>query len=345
MNWKKFWPRTIKSTLILMLIIYTLIILIDPYDSFSISIPAKRVPIVTNQRFSYPTIARDKSLDSLIIGTSTVRLLNPDILDLEFDTKFANLSMNSATAYEQYKIYDVFRRNHDSIKYMVIGVDIVWCDTKQDPDKYTFRPFPPWLYDDNKWNDYLYMFNDKALENSVRLIEYWIGKRGPKYAINGYSNFLDDDSQYNLNKAISNLYGNSDKRKKFTERYMAPRKAPANNEKIDYTFPIHNLMNDILGSLNKDTIKIILFVPYHYNKIYRRYDHLMQCKNEISKLSSNFDNVHLVDFMFFSDITTKDSNYWDSLHYRLDIAEQIPTLMFQTIKYRKGIDNKTKYIK
>ncbi len=36
---------------------------------------------------------------------------------------------------------------------------------------------------------------------------------------------------------------------------------------------------------------------------------------------------------------------WDPLHYRLDIAEQIPSLISRTVKYRKGIDNKTKYIK
>lgn len=345
MNWNKFWPRTIGLTLTLMLAIYILIILVDPYDSFSISIPAERVPIVTNQRFSYPAIAKDDSFDSLIIGTSTTRLLNPDILDLEFNTKFANLSMNSATAYEQYKIYDLFRRNHASIKYMVIGVDGVWCGTRQNPDKYTFRPFPPWLYDDNKWNDFLYMFNDKGLENSVRLIEYWAGKREPKYAINGYSNFLDDDSQYDLKKAVNNLYGNSRKKKEFTEKYMASKNALVTDNEINYTFPIHDLMGDILRTLDKDTIKIILFVPYHYKNIYGRVEHYEQCKSEISKLSSNFENIHLVDFMFFSDITTKDSNYWDSLHYRLDIAEQIPSLIFQTIKYRKGIDNKTKYIK
>ena len=344
MNWKKTWSKTIGLTLILMLMIYTLIILVDPYDSFSISIPAKRVPIVTNQRFSYPAIARDDSFNSLVIGTSTTRLLNPDILDLVFDTKFANLSMNSATAYEQYKIYDLFKRNHNLIKYMIIGVDGVWCDTKQDPDKYTFRPFPPWLYDDNKWNDYLYMFNDKGLENSVRLIEYWTGKREPKYAINGYRNFVDFNSQYNPEKVINKLYGGSDKKKEFTEKYMASNNMPVTNKIINYTFPIHDLMGDILRSLDNDTIKIILFVPYHYKNIYNGRERFEQCKNEISKLSSDFENIHLVDFMFYSDITTKDSNYWDPLHYRLDIAEQIPLLISQTIKYRKGIDNKTKYI-
>jgi len=345
MNWNKFWPRTIRLTLILMLFIYTLIILVDPYDSFAISIPAKRVPIVQNQRFSFPAIAKNSSFDSLIIGTSTTRLLNPDILDSEFDAKFVNLSMNSATAYEQYKIYDLFRENHGFIKHIIFGVDRVWCDVREEPNKYTFRPFPPWLYDNNKWNNYLYMFNDKGLENSVRLIEYWIGKREPKYAINGYSNFLVDDNQYDLKKAENKLYGNSNNKKAFTIRYMASKNTPVTNKKANYTFPIHNLMSDILLSLDKDTIKIILFVPYHYKNIYANFERYEQCKTDILKLSNNFENIYLVDFMFFSDITTKDSNYWDSLHYRIDIAEQMPSLIFQTIKIRKGINNKTKYIK
>jgi len=345
MNWKHFWPGTTRLTLIIMLVIYTLIILVDPYDNSAISIPAKRVPIAANQRFSYPAIAKDDSFNSIVIGTSTVRLLNPDILDIEFNTKFANLSMNSATAYEQYKIYDLFRRNHDAIKYLILGIDGVWCDTRQDPDKFTFRPFPPWLYDNNKWNDYLYMFNDKALENAVRLIEYWLGKREPRQGINGYSNFLEKWAPYDLTKAINNLYGNSDKKKEFTEKYMASKSIPVTDEKNNYTFPIHKMMSDLLLSLDDDTIKIILFVPYHYKTIYSGYERYEQCKSEISKLSGNFENIHLVDFMFFSDITTKDSNYWDSLHYRVDIAEQVPSLISRTIKYRKGVDNKTRYIK
>lgn len=328
-----------------MLVIYTLIILVDPYDCFAISMPAERVPIVTNQRFSYPAVAKNGAFDSLVIGTSTTRLLNPDILDSEFDTKFVNLSMNSATAYEQYKIYELFRENHDFIKYMIIGVDGVWCDTKQDPDKYTFRPFPPWLYDNNEWNNYLYMFNDKGLENAVRLIEYWIGERQPKYETNGYSNFLDDDSQYDLKKAVNNLYGSSNSKKEFTTKFMASDNAPVSNKKNNYTFPIHELMSDILQSLDTETIKIIVFVPYHYKNTYAGFERYEQCKVDILKLSNNIENTHLVDFMFFSDITTKDSNYWDSLHYRIGVAEQIPSLISRTIKSREDIDNKTIYIK
>jgi len=345
MNWKKLWAGTIKLTFILMLVTYTLIILVDPYDSFSISIPAKRVPIASNQRFSYPAIAKDDSFNSLIIGTSTARLLNPEILDLEFDTKFANLSMNDARAYEQYKIYDLFRRNHNFIEYMIFGVDKVWCDTRQDPAKYTFRPFPPWLYDNKKWNDYLYMFNDKALENAVRLIEYWLGKREPRQGINGYRNFLVDESQYDLEKVVNKLYGNSDKKKEFTEKYLESINSPVTNTENNYTFPIHKMMSDILLSLDDDTIKIVLFMPLHYKTIYSGLDRFEQCKNEISKLSRNFENIYLVDLMFFSDITSKDSNYWDSIHYRLDVAEQLPSLISQTIEYRRDIDNKTKYIK
>lgn len=48
------------------------IVIMDPHDHVFFSPPFVRALINTNQRFSYPALARSERFDSLVIGTSTV---------------------------------------------------------------------------------------------------------------------------------------------------------------------------------------------------------------------------------------------------------------------------------
>ena len=58
----------------------------------------------------YPQIVRSKRFDSLIIGTSTSRLLDPELLDRLFHVRLANLAMDSTMAWEQKTMLDLFLR-------------------------------------------------------------------------------------------------------------------------------------------------------------------------------------------------------------------------------------------
>ena len=344
MSWKKYWIKLICTTLIVGLCVYSLIIIVDPYDTLKFSYPAKREPIVSNQRFSYPSIAQKDFHDSAIIGTSTIRLLNPENLNPVFDAKFVNLAMNSTTAYEQYKILKLFISSHENIKFLMVGVDLAWCDTNVEPKKLTFRPFPTWLYDKNEFNDYLNMFSARGLENSVRLIEYWLGKREAKYNGDGYHNFVGDDSRYDLQKAVTNIYGSIENKISFEEKLSNKNnKGSSSNESLQ--FPVHKLyLSKIFDSLNDDVIKLIVFVPYHYRHTYRQHENFNECKNKLIKFSHKYKNTHLVDFMFDSEITNNDSNYWDVQHYRIHIAEKMPDLIYKTFTNMEDIENATRYL-
>lgn len=326
------------------LTLYIFIILVDPYDTLNLSIQKKREPIVTNQRYSYPAIAQKDFHDSAIIGTSSIRLLNPSDLNPIFNAKFVNLAMNSATAYEQTAIAKVFTQMHKRINYLIVGVDSVWCDTNNEPEKLTFRPFPPWLYDNNELNDYTNMFTTRALENSVRLIEYWLGKREARYSINGYGIFVGDDSKYDLNKARIKIYGNEKNKFEFQKKlalYKANPKPPKNN----VSFPVHEkYLSEIFNDLPKETIKLLVFVPYHFKHYYRISEKMNACKIALKRFSTKYENTHIVDFMFGSDITVEDENYWDVLHYRIHIANRLPELIYKTFTHKKEIPNLTQYL-
>ena len=120
--------------------LYGFVALVDPWDTLPLSPPAPRVPISTNARFSFPALARSPRFDAVVLGTSTARLLQPALLNPEFGARFANLAMNSATAYEQTRLLEVFLRAHPQPRAVIIGLDAQWC--AEHPDRYTPRPFP-----------------------------------------------------------------------------------------------------------------------------------------------------------------------------------------------------------
>jgi len=71
-------------------------------------------------------------------------LLDPEILNGPFQARFANLSMASATAWEQKTLVELFLREVKRPKALVIGLDAVWCAQEADRNRITFRGFPDW---------------------------------------------------------------------------------------------------------------------------------------------------------------------------------------------------------
>lgn len=205
------WTRFIRTILLASAgfggAIFAFILVLDPYQNVPFSPPLARAPISTNQRFAYPALARDPAFDSVVIGTSTSRLLDPERLNALLGARFANLAMNSATAHEQQRLMDLFVRHHPHIAYVVVGVDETWCNRQAVIDDFTFREFPQWMFDDNRWNDLLYLFNDKALENAVRMLELLTGHREPKYRNDGFRDFTLDFRTRDEQAVLTRLYG------------------------------------------------------------------------------------------------------------------------------------------
>ena len=135
--WKRFFRRVVACAAALAVTIYAFVAVLDPFDTLTLSPPFYRSPITTNARYSFPALARNARFDSVILGTSTSRLLRPAELDPLFGARFANLSMNSATAYEQWRLGMLFARHHPDARVALIGLDIVWCETSEQTNKYT----------------------------------------------------------------------------------------------------------------------------------------------------------------------------------------------------------------
>ena len=335
-SWRTFLLYLCTSCVAALVAVAIFIAIMDPHDHLFFSPNFRRAPINTNQRFSYPALARSPRFDSLVIGTSTIRLLQPTLLNESFGGRFANLAMNSATAYEQRKIHDLFMRHHHNTKTFLLGIDKVWCAAEGSAERYTHRPFPEWLYDENRWNDLPHMLNSATLEQAVRQLQYQLGKREPRYGFDGYRHFLPPLEEYELPRARQHIYG--------ADGSVRERTGPAvqigDEVRRGWPFPALQDLQRMLVALPASTNKVLVFVPYH---LYIQAlpstlagQQMMECKRRIGAFAHKLPNTTVLDFMVDSTVTREDRNYWDSLHYTQAIADQLVRDIKDGVNNRRG---------
>lgn len=260
-------------------------------------------------------MARKGRFDSAIFGTSTGRLLRPVTLDSLFDAHFVNLAMNSAQAYEQYRLMQVFARHHPAAKVVMVGIDSVWCEPGSTYEKYTFRQFPEWMYEENRWRPLLEMFNLYTVEQAGLQFSELTGLRPVRYGFDGYASFLPDDSKYDAARVKATLDA-------------SPPWGSGDNDRDQGTpFATHPLLREVLSSFAPETRKVLFFVPYYVGPdvapgTYP--SHLVAaCKRALQRLAADIPNTVVIDFMIGSPITRDPLHYWDSLHTTTKIAERV----------------------
>jgi hypothetical protein len=316
--WRRFFRLGVGCAAIVAAAIYLFVVLVDPFDTLPLSIPADRPPVSTNARFSFPALARSPRFDAAIFGTSTSRLLRPVVLDPLFDARFANLAMNDATPYEQRRLMDVFIAAHPDAKAFILGVDVRWCTTGEPDVKFTPRPFPEWMYVQGDWYDrwrgYLELFNLYAVQEAGQQFGVLTGIKPPTYGRDGYTSFVPPDSEYDRTKVAQHMQGT------VPDDPPGARDGPSSS----WRFPELAALRAQLAALPKPTARILFFVPNNHRLQPPATGPVAEvwaaCKRRAAALHPG---ALVVDFMIPSPITSDDDNYWDPRHYRVGIADRI----------------------
>jgi hypothetical protein len=345
-SWKRFWKFFLGSFVAANLVVYVGCYFVDPYDIYPFSLNITRQQVARHQEYFYPMLARDPAYDSIVMGTSTSRLLNPAKLNDVFGGSFVNIAMNNGAAYFQTKLLDVFTRSHDRMKTVIIGLDVVWMEPEAHYSKYHGYGgvFPEWLYDDVPWNNIL-PYSMLTLKHSLRTVLVASGLKKNKYGTNGYTVFTPPPEAYDIDKARINIYGTAEPK---SWDPISPAVKIPENESEAMKFPAHAMLKDCLDRLPESTLKIIFFVPYHvyYQKQPGSYDAAVIdiAKQRITTLASQYENAHVLDFMIPSEITVQDTNYWDRVHYTVEIADLMADLLGYGVKNKCHYANYFKYL-
>jgi hypothetical protein len=302
--------------------IYLFIVLIDPYDTIAFSLPIERKIVSISQRYMYPQIVRSRKFDSLIVGTSTSRLLDPDLLNKPFNARFANLAMNSMTAWEQKTMVEYFTRHAGTPKVLIVALDVVWCSAEADRVRVGPGGGADWLYDDNRWNDFLYLLNSATLEIAGRLVGHKLGLYPERIRFDGYEEFTPPESTYNAAKAFAYIWPDG-RRRAATSGEEELQTASRNP---DIRLPALVWLDAVLASLPPQTVKILAYMPVHIavQPVPGTATATMEreCKARIAEIGRT-RNAKVIDWRIPSPVTREDTHYWDPLHYRVPIARQL----------------------
>jgi hypothetical protein len=317
--WSAFVATLVSGVLALGLLSASFILAVDPYGTRA-NPERGQSPIMDNdQRHMYPQIARSGRYDGVVFGTSTVRLLEPTKLAELFGGKFANLGLNGGTPWEQVQMVDLFLRHTRSPKTLIWGIDAAWCEADADRRRTTQFVFPAWLYDEDALNDVSGHLNLRTLQTAGRVTLNRAGLMKERIRSDGYERFLPPDSAYDLARARRHI---DEMRHPSWGGAASSRKTPAATEET----PALNWLDDVLSRVPDTTTKILLFPPAHATTqpapgtLDSRLE--AQCKARVAAIGER-RRAMVLDFRLSSSVTRDDSNYWDSLHYRVAVADRV----------------------
>ncbi len=321
-GWGQFLKIAVGCLAGLLTIAFGFIVLMNPYGHLPIHVFGAHVIMDINQRFQYPAIVRSGVFDSAVIGTSTSRLLDPDQLDAKLGGRFANLAMNDARAWEQYRLARLFLRHQPRPRVLLFALDEAWCRANADVARVTTRGFPEWLYDESRWNDWLYLLNPRTLEFAGRVAGYRLGLKPPRIPANGFEVFVPPESAYDPVKVEKALWqGGPRQIVPQTPAYVASAE-----ELRSWRFPALAWLEELLAATPEDTRRLLVFMPAHVSAQpapgSRGAAHERICKLRVAEIGRRH-RATVIDFLIASPITTNDANYWDRLHYRLPIARRV----------------------
>lgn len=326
------WPHFLKTLVIAALVsgagLIAFVAAFDPYGVVRRS--DHPVMVDQNQRLMYPQIVRSRRFDSAVVGTSTIRLLDPARLDALFGGRFANLAMNAATPWEQSRMAALVLRENPAPKALVWGIDLPgWCapEAAEPARRITFRGFPDWLFDPIGWQAWSHLFNLRTLEFAAKLFVTRLGIIKPRIRDDGYDVFVPPEWRYDLERARYHIRrGLPAQDESQPEEPPAPRITTKPLNEAAPQRPALAWLEETVQRLPAGTNLIIGFMPVHTavqpapGSAAARDE--AQCKSEIAAIAAEANGV-VVDFRIPSDVTREDSNYWDPLHYRVGIAERI----------------------
>jgi hypothetical protein len=141
-GWKRFVRIQLFAFFGIVALLALFVLAMNPYGNLPAVLFSQHAITDINQRFQYPALIRSGEFDSIVIGTSDARLLNPAALERAFGGRFGNLAMNAGLACEQYRLADLFLRKVPQPKTLFIALDHVWCDGEAAAGRTTFRGFP-----------------------------------------------------------------------------------------------------------------------------------------------------------------------------------------------------------
>jgi hypothetical protein len=285
-------------------LLFTLLLLIDPYDSARF--PTLGIVGIDdhNPRMANVSRARDPAFDGAVFGNSTGQLIDPHRIGPPTGLSFTQLTVPATGPREQLAMMGWFTSRHDEIHALILVADNSWC--AQSPDLQVTHPFPFWLYGGNR--DYVaHVLNSKSLDRAVWRVQLALGMR-PRTDPVGYSDYMAG--------------------KNFAFVPQVPE--PAEDlfaTKFPLQFPWIHRLRDQIARLPPEA-SVIIVVPPIYAPLLDPPDSVgalveMACKSMLEGSVAVRHRGAFLDFHLDNTVARDPGNFADGVHYRNNVARAI----------------------
>ena len=332
-NSKCFIFQSIGLVAILLILLGTVIVYIDPYFHYHEPLDKYQYPI-NNERYQNDGITRNFEYNAVIAGSSMTECFKTS----EFDSLFNARAIKIPYSGGRYKEVDeavkrALERN-TSLEYVVRGLDFNYLVIDKD-SKY-YENYPDYLYDENLFNDVSYVFNKEVLFNDVlEVIDYT--KRGElTTSFDDYSNWSDE--RQSGKAAILDIY-------------IRPEMASGRVEFDDAAKEMLrlNLEQNVIQTIKENPdVKFYLFFPpysiYWWDSQYRsgQIERHLEAEKYAIEMLIPYENVYLFSFFDAFDMICNADLYIDTGHYVESVNSQILQWM-KSGEHRLTKDNYEEY--
>lgn len=282
---KKTLLYTILSIILLLVIIGSFVYIVDPYQQYR-----KSDNFIGNQRLEIAGVAKHHDYNAIITGSSMAMNHSPEIADSLWGWKTMNFTVMGGM-YDDFQIMLPYVISQDKVKNIIIGLDFFSFSSRR-------GVISKYLYDDNIWNNYQYLWNYTSIKNAINFLYTKISKK----------NLYHFSSECNKDVLFKDYVNHTDKG------------YPDLN--FDYEYMKENFDNSIIQILDTSPVNIIWYVYFPPYSIYEFivYDNMgklgdiLNLKKYIINMLGKYKNVHIFDFQCRPWITDSNS-YMDLRHH------------------------------
>jgi hypothetical protein len=297
---------------LLAILIGVTLVVLDPYDTGRLSLFGGHGVPAFGQRLTAASVAREPAVEAALIGASTIQLIDPAALTALTALHFVSLAIPGTGPAEQLAVADWLARRHRGaegkpLKAVVFGLDASWC--RADGRLELLNPFPFWLYSDSMLDYVTSLVHLKTFDAAARKIKLLVGLEVP-LAPDGYRDY-EVGRTWTAEAASRQLAG--------------PRYDPPVPEIIE--FAAVPRLQRFLPELPASVRVVLIFLPRHHSGLPApgspadRLERL--CKQGFRTLAATRPRTLVIDLAVDGDLARDDQGYWDPLHYRKRVANQV----------------------
>lgn len=315
----KFIKRVLGTTLVFLLIFAMLVVTIDPFFHYHKPLGALK-PVVNNERYQNPGIARHFDYDSILIGSSMTQNFRVSEFNETFNCDTVKLTYSAIRTGSYKHMFETAFSTHD-VKNVFMGLDI---DPLTDTYGNYYFPLPEYLYDKNPFNDVNYLLNKSVLFGDA----YQMLKCNQTSTVPDIDEAYTWTGEFSKDAAVNSIYWDY---KVVGETYETPWYL----ENAEC-----NLKRNILPYIeeNPDTTFYVFYPPYNllwWNMHLSTGDlnGIFEVLEFTTEQLLQYDNVKLYFLHDVEEVVTNLDLYKDYNHYNEEINSEI-IQWFKADKYR-----------